>query len=1698
MWVYNKDNKTWNKKEESLELDNFDYYRQELKDFRFYSKCLSGSSYVPLNDTTNIYDILTNYKPKNWYISKVGSKYSKTKVPPKNPSPINTETLDSYYNEYLSEYGLTLKNLFTPERVISDSMDNIEYVDLATDSEININDIEDNLKIDGVRIFENQRILVKNQTSYITLSNSVDPNDYIDGKFELIRVIGNNTRYKYLDNTNGIYRFDGDVLIKENHLDSYKKSKRLVVSVIDGNINKGKEFHLARSNNGYYPTGDSNSVVFEDKKNYIIKNKVEYNNLFGINHNDIIKHGEQEYNYEGIKYIIPERIITVSEYGIILNHQSEISNIIRNKYKFNLRSITQTKIYYWVVGDNGVILRVRKHDFEITRIKTKIKTTNILNSISFYNDLNGVIVGDNNTILITKDGGITWDSENIKAFYGYSYNKVLFKDINNFYIGGNNGVFINFKQDLKGWVAYKRRISKFIDEEDEFLLVDNILDIIEVNIGDWNPSFRFKYEETKEQKELLFIVTSDDIIIHDTNNSIPFHTKFFYVEFSKKKFSDINLINRRYDTKDFYFSGYSESDGELGLFEFSLDNLPTIGLFSQYSNRLLSEVEPSFKVDIRPNSMYGYEDSLLYCGNESLYKISKYSDFELRDVDSGFESRLKSKLLFLDYDIASKLNFFDKKGNYILPSTKNLKFNPINSSLPSDFIKFEKLENELNWWEYYKDSISTFEYYGSDDPMSDSSKVVPSSTFYNKPLSESKDSVIINTKTNKLSDIKNLAPNINDKESSRYIGDGSISIPGSGSSYDIYFRDYLMIIKFDKRDFNINVGHVINFESDVINNNFLVNKIYDFSEYRYAYFYTNFNDSIINSLMDSGDIYIRNLNVFSDIDNFIDKFGKHYLSNGYSVNKTDTGVEFVPKFTNETSYYNLSCKIRTRRDNVMLAYDSNFLKFGYKPNYNILDYLTYLSEGTGIEFNEDKELLSLPIYENIPITDGFSDLTDSCYIDYNKGNSDIGGPNKIAFGSELYLEWKSIQINTFVDVELLGEDNNINKSNKLIVLDKYEKYVNDKPVYIIEFHKEMEFSETVKLKEVSISTRRKLSQISEDLQVLNNIQNGVSVKKYNNSLSNINVVEYKTLSKDLNFKLNTDSYAKAFLSDPDIIESVSGVIYNDSNNNLSMNITRLESKESVEISNTSNYNGFLNILCKEKHNLTNGEGVTLTFDGGENSSEYLNQQYFGYKIVTILDDYSFYVDVDYGEGVYVGNDSGEVKYIKRDPFLNYQPVDILDIGVDKKGDKSVALLEDNNKLTDDMYSLVDVDYSKFRFRLVDGLNMDILTSEYKWILEAEITDAIIGEDENGLVWYSGIWECGRWFGGTWISGEWKSGDWYGGIWKSKSITDNLLSVDIDDKQSKPDKSIWYKGRWFDGTWENGTWLSGRWYDGTWNDGIWNDGIWNDGIWETGEFNGGIWVLGRWESGYFGAVNAPAYWVDGTWLSGDFYNGMWLSGDFGSSDKESRFGIGAYNSRAATWKSGNWINGSFHSNLNESNEGIYEVSDIHKYAIWETGNWYSGDFYGGVVYNIDFKSGKWHGGILEDIQIIEVKETNEYEDGYIKIDGLYDFLIGYEISIIDNNENYEKSDIGSNDNPGLYRVIYSEKDTVELSTKIYIDNDIKHDKSGTKDPNNEYKLRLVSNFRSCNWKSGIWTNGIYSKGLWEGGIWYNGVFLATWT
>ena len=1723
MWIYNDDYNRWQTTTDKLTLTDYELLKQELSSVRFYSKCLSGATYLPVHDLNDIYDILGDYTPRNWYLNTNASPYSNTGIPAEYSTPIFATTSYEYYTKYLTEYGLTLKNLFTPNRLIKDSINNYTEVDVATTNElVDLSVVNTNRVIDGIRLVNGQRVLVKNQVNKETLSNTQNPDEYFLAPYTVVQNFGATIEYESASTANGIYIYKDGSLLREPDLDVYENCKRYSVVVKSGATNFDKQFHLVRLKNGYFPTTSQNEPIqFIESKNWLLRNRIDYNNLFEINYYDVVKYPTQSYYIDGITYSIPQRTISIGEFGIILNTQEGISNIIYNKYKVNLRSISQSSKYYFVCGDDGVLLKITKHDFTIKRLS--LPTTNNLRSVSFFDDLRGVVVGDLNSVYVTDNGGTSWERLRIFDFDPFYFTKVIYHSPNGFFTSGNVGVFVEFKRDIYGWSAFKRRISRFIDEDDEYLLVDNINDIYYTTLTSWGLSYSYTSQSIPVDKSMIFIVTDDSkVIVHDINSFTNF--EFLYLDFPNK-YGDVRNITRKFSTDEFYFTGIDESTGDTGLFSFNLSNFQYVGVGNSYSNTISSTYSPVFESDLYGNEIFDYfGQDLIIAGNESLLKSSTYSTpFDFKVFDANFENRLKSKLLFLDYDVGSKLNFFTDFGDYRLPNTLTFSF----TGSVGTYFDFTPLvygatgpsfmtQSEINWIDYWKDGQMTFEYYNSN-PMTDATKVLMSTTFsYDSNISvfnvstfsafvKKYDLIQTGYYVPDLDSIKSLAPTIGDENHSRFYGIGLTAISAPTYSYDLYFYDYLMVAKLPVT-YPVQVGDVIRFESNIVDGNFIVNKLLNLSGDNYAYMFTEFNQSILKELFATFSISLTNLNYYSNSSELEDRFNLHPISKAYQLtyDATSSVAQIDPKFNNFTSYYNMATNVNTHYSTFTMSYTGGFLKFGYTPTYNLLDYLESINElgDPNPKFYATKEYYAMPDLRDIPMPGVNSFTISTVYIDYNGMTAAQGltvsnrQDNKILFSQDLKLEWESIFINTFVDINLYATSSVIT-TERALVTKKYEVIDDTIGTYfVLEFHKRLNYTVNDPLYKCDIISRRKLYQISDDLQQLNLIQRPVkSVDYLAGSGMNLWFTDFTQFQREMNFKVNTDSYAKVLLSDVDIIQSISAVLYTDYKNEYSMNVTSLGKEITVPILNTANFAGKLFISCSQKHGLKDEEGVVLEFTGATGSSKFVNQQYFGYHPIKKVNEYNFYINFPYGSTPLVGDDIGFVKYYRQDPFLNYQPVDLIDVGIDKKGKIAIELTVENTIQTGATYSLSNVDFSKYRFRLVDGLNIESLAVNYPWIYEAEISGAVIGQQGNDLVWYKGNWECGRWFGGIWQSGYWKSGDWYGGTWNSRLIRDNYLSVEVDSRSSGLSYSTWVNGRWYDGTWNNGVWTNGRWYGGTWNNGLWYKGIWNDGTWNNGKFNGGIWVLGTWNNGIFNTDVEPAYWLDGYWYGGDFENGMWYTGLFEQRNGESRFGVNAYNSRTATWHGGKWVSGSFHSKLNINDSGQYDVADVHKYSIWYTGQWFSGDFYGGVAYNMDFKSGTWHGGILEDIQIIGLTGSVMTSEDYFTLNGIFKFNIGDEISIIDNQIGNTYSIYGSNENPQNYKIIYTVEDTLNKRTNVYVNRNI----TLSILPPVDVGIRVVSKFNNCNWKSGIWTNGLFDSGLWQGGIWYNGVFgnNATW-
>lgn len=169
-------------------------------------------------------------------------------------------------------------------------------------------------------------------------------------------------------------------------------------------------------------------------------------------------------------------------------------------------------------------------------------------------------------------------------------------------------------------------------------------------------------------------------------------------------------------------------------------------------------------------------------------------------------------------------------------------------------------------------------------------------------------------------------------------------------------------------------------------------------------------------------------------------------------------------------------------------------------------------------------------------------------------------------------------------------------------------------------------------------------------------------------------------------------------------------------------------------------------------------------------------------------------------------------------------------------------------------------------------------------------------------WFNGVWADGVWHGGEWSDGIWDNGIWVNGLWK-----DGLW------KDGEHYCGIWNAGTWEKGIWYGGDFEKGEWKNGTFSEtvninspytacaarfgvkalssGFANHAIWRNGTFKSGgEFMSGInivngvqkpstdhraaiWFAGMWEGGiWWGGTFVAGYWNNGLWK-----DGVWMGG-----------------------------------------------------------------------------------------------------------------------------------------------------------------------------------------------------------------------------
>jgi hypothetical protein len=374
------------------------------------------------------------------------------------------------------------------------------------------------------------------------------------------------------------------------------------------------------------------------------------------------------------------------------------------------------------------------------------------------------------------------------------------------------------------------------------------------------------------------------------------------------------------------------------------------------------------------------------------------------------------------------------------------------------------------------------------------------------------------------------------------------------------------------------------------------------------------------------------------------------------------------------------------------------------------------------------------------------------------------------------------------------------------------------------------------------------------------------------------------------------------------------------------------------------------------------------------------------------------------------------------------------------------------------YDISEYKDTVINFTLIDGLSLDIIKRKYIWLLNALVENAIIGQDDYGLVWYSGNWLAGEWEDGTWYSGIWYDGEWKNGKFysirfdKQQLLLRNKRILEKDNPiYSQFRRGIWRRGEFYGGYFGPESYLNSgldvewsryskiemiywdtRWESGTFYNGIFRNAVWLQPV--TGSksiFSGGIFYNSQWFDGTFsnGTFQGAKWWI-GNFTGGDFVSGDWMDGNFNQSNPniKSRFGSMPITGKTSSytvvnWYNGNFINGEFYSGLNIIS-GYASTSDYHKRTIWHNGLWQNGLWYGGTFVSGTFNNGHWFEGFWSGGTF----NNGYWYNGYW-LDGVVND--GYFIQGIFKNVKFNNGQLGYQP-----QQIYSTNNSIVTPPKLY--------------------------------------------------------------
>lgn len=1370
----------------------------------------------------------------------------------------------------------------------------------------------------------------------------------------------------------------------------------------------------------------------------------------------------------------------VGDTGIIFKDASstswniELSNIV---YKNNFSametfiekskrdlgySVSSWSGIVWLIGKNGLIIKTLDNGITWKVLETGVNQN--LNSISFIDDKVGLVVGDNGIILSSFTGGDSFELVTIPQDVTFrDWTKVLIYSPTSAIIIGNGGTMLHLTLVNNNWIVNRILNNTDLTNFDKQIIDSDLDNSIKIN---FKTEFdQDQYNQTLRDIKYLgnnkFLICGDkDLVAHiellpqltyiqptinifKTNLGLDWDKISLYLDIAENKnkaFLSSNDLVYTFTYEDFIISNTTNiSNTTLSLFydnnKVDLNSMTVDNEFLYAVGDRVNVVRKDlFILTNGTNGTSGIGGLYFYEENPSV--------FEKQDLRSDF----KPKMLFLDYYLGRKINLHLEDGSFETPSTqipKNLLscfyFNTGDYIEFSDYGTVNKQNNFLAFQDYFYLNRRVL-----DGGLDKFAKMEPWIK-YNKrltavtPLKYDSDYLWLGTFQEDLftsSTSGYLSNGTNGTNFFRLINDqvnstsGFTSITGSYNNSALREDSLSTKIQIDSFTIKANLGDVIKCTLTKTDKTILLQNGMS------LYFKVStpvilFNLDTYATIDDSGILKVGYLD-------FID-------TNALTTKDVNTLQNYVQGLilTVVNNYYNsLSQSIITLNsiiiDVAILIIDTNFIVRDYNNVNQTITVWDLLDQ----DIIEDARYGSKLVIQNLNYFDSSLLHLEKVFNQHYLRQSyvlDVHKPDTIYISGEVNDYTKYYNLESILSTSINGTSFTypIEYSEDVVYGPKYD---------LVTFLQNIDTVFT--------------DSYSFDLPTHNFTYNNLT-KTSNGNFTEFTITGNKIyigndLTQALDFKPGTylnitrglDTVFRTYLSK---IEVISYSKYPDKKRYVLHFDTELALN--LQDSNTTVTLRTRNTLKEISQDLEFTDDLMFPLpNDGTNGVEFFNKAYFNQTKTAaayaphILNDVNIRKTIS--SVVYLDTEGDwNINIIdwKQDPNLYYRPVDLHELGIDDVFKKAVSVDPINLAINSNRFVLQNIDLNKYNFKLVDGLTLKSLEAKYYWILNADIRNAIIGEDSNGLVWYMGDFLCGTWEGSKFYSGrvfniEWIKGDFYSYIVKESS---NIMQVFPD---TNPNNSVWFQGTFNSGNFHNGLWMNGILSSGNIYNIIWYNGLFVNGTWHSGQFMGGQWMNGLWMNGSFFESTFPSIWNDGTFLGGDF-DGKWLNGVFDqAANSKSRFGTKATLLHPSIWEYGLWKNGEFHSVLTIDSNGNSIASINYSNSVWLNGIWEKGSFFGGTIKygsftNITFINGYFRSDMdIESINSIVggLAEIKFVKPHYFKnINNITNIItiIG-KPEIINGNIDNNTIDLGYNTKPVKHEIIEIIDDfTISIKSNI---------------------------------------------------------------